>query len=100
MVTTLTAITFQRSLDTYKSSNTDEILMIETHDHSCVYYKLNNNTMQNYITHYVTGSDNLKTILDQLDNDPLVGDYDYEIESQGATDEDHMYCIMIIPCDY
>ncbi len=61
---------------------------------------LNNNTMQNYITHYVTGSDNLKTILDQLDNDPLVGDYDYEIESQGATDEDHMYCIMIVPCDY
>ena len=97
MVTTLTVTTYQHSLDTYKSSNTDEILLIETT--SVVYYKLNNNTMQNYITHYVTGSDNLRTILDQLDNDPLVGDYSYEIESQGETD-DHMYCIMIIPCDY
>ena len=56
--------------------------------------------MQNYITHFITGSENLKTILDQLDNDPLVGDYSYEIESQGETDDGHMYCIMIIPCDY
>ena len=56
--------------------------------------------MQNCITHFITGSENLKTILDQLDNDPLVGDYSYEIESQGETDDDHMYCIMIIPCDY
>ena len=43
--------------------------------------------MQNYITHFITGSENLKTILDQLDNDPLVGDYSYEIKSQGETDD-------------
>ena len=56
--------------------------------------------MNNYITHYVTGFDNLKTILDQLDNDPLVGDYTYEVESRGETDDDHLYFIQIIPASH
>tara|TARA_R110002012_G_scaffold302422_1_gene503316 strand:- start:382 stop:552 length:171 start_codon:yes stop_codon:yes gene_type:complete len=56
--------------------------------------------MHNYITHYVTGFDNLKTILDQLDNDPLVGDYTYEVESRGETDDDHLYFIQIITASY
>ena len=56
--------------------------------------------MQNYITHYVTGFENLKKILNQLDLDPLVGDYTYEVESRGETDNDHMYFIQIIPTDH
>ena len=56
--------------------------------------------MQNYITHYVTGFENLKKILNQLDLDPLVGDYTYEVESRGETDDDHMYFIQVIPAEH
>ena len=56
--------------------------------------------MQNYLTHYITGFDNLKIILDQLDNDPLVEDYTYEVESRGENDNDHMYFIQIITTNH
>jgi len=52
--------------------------------------------MQDYITHYVTGFENLKTILNQLDNDPMVADYTYECESRGETDNDHFYFVQIL----
>jgi len=46
MVTTLTVITYQHSLDTYKSSNTDETSIVETT--SVVYYKLKLNYYVKY----------------------------------------------------
>ncbi len=46
MVTILTVITYLRSLDTYKSSNTDETSIVETT--SVVYYKLKLNYYANY----------------------------------------------------
>jgi len=50
MVTTLTVITYLPGRDCL--SNTDETSIVETHIHSCVYYKLTNTIME--IIHDIT----------------------------------------------
>ena len=52
--------------------------------------------MENYITYEITGFENLKTIIDQLNNDPTVIDYTYECESRGDSDDTHEYFVQVI----
>ena len=52
--------------------------------------------MENYTTHYITGFQNLKNLINKLNNDCTVIDYTYECESRGDSDDTHEYFVQII----
>ena len=50
----------------------------------------------NYKTLYITGFQNLKNIINKLNNNSNIIDYTYECESRGKNDNTHEYFIQII----
>mgnify|MGYP003154077598 CR=1 FL=1 len=47
-------------------------------------------------TKIVIGFKNLNEVIDQLENDPSVEDFTFEIESRGDSDETHEYFVQVI----
>ena len=50
----------------------------------------------NYQEIYLTGFENLKKLIKELNNDYTIIDYTYECESRGENDDTHEYYIQII----
>ena len=50
----------------------------------------------NYKEVYLTGFNNLKKLIKELNNDSTIIDYTYECESRGENDDTHEYYIQII----
>ena len=50
----------------------------------------------NYREIYLTGFQNLKNLIKELNNDSTVIDYTYECESRGENDDTHEYYIQVI----
>ena len=50
----------------------------------------------NYQEIYLTGFQNLKNLIQELNNDSTIIDYTYECESRGENDDTHEYYIQII----
>ena len=49
-----------------------------------------------YKTHYITGFQNLKNLINKLNNDSTIIDYTIETESRGESDDTHEYFVQII----
>jgi len=49
-----------------------------------------------YKTLYITGFQNLKYLINKLNNDSTIIDYTYECESRGESDDTHEYFVQII----
>ena len=49
-----------------------------------------------YTTLYITGFQNLKNLINKLNNDSTIIDYTYETESRGESDDTHEYFVQIL----
>ena len=58
--------------------------------------KTNKLNIMNYKTLYITGFQNLKNLINELNNDSTIIDYTYETESRGENDDTHEYFVQII----
>ena len=52
--------------------------------------------MENYTTYEITGFQNLKNLINKLNNDSNVIDYTCECESRGENDDTHEYFVQVI----
>ena len=52
--------------------------------------------MENYTTYEITGFQNLKNLIKELNNDSTIIDHTYECESRGNSDDTHIYFVQVI----